>query len=38
MAARIFTCVAPGAVRSVDLFETVVAPLVHCAQPSRFQF
>jgi protein-L-isoaspartate(D-aspartate) O-methyltransferase len=38
MAARIFTCVAPGAFRSVDLFETVVAPLVNCAQPSRFQF
>ena len=38
MAARIFSCVAPGAFRSVDLFETVVAPLVNCAQPSRFQF
>ena len=38
MAARIFTCVAPGAFRSVDLFETVVAPLVNCAQPSRFEF
>ncbi len=38
MAARIFTCVTPGAVRSVDLFETVVAPLTNCAQPSRFTF
>ena len=38
MAARIFTCVAPGAVRTMDLFETVVAPLVNCAQPSRFTF
>ena len=38
MAARIFTCVAPGTVRTLDLFETVVAPLVNCAQPSRFTF
>ncbi|HEV8096313.1 MAG TPA: protein-L-isoaspartate O-methyltransferase, partial [Burkholderiales bacterium] len=38
MAARIFTCVAPGAVRAMDLFETVVAPLANCAQPSRFTF
>ena len=38
MAARIFTCVAPGAVRTMDLFETVVAPLANCAQPSRFTF
>ena len=38
MAARIFTCVAPGAFRTMDLFETVVAPLANCAQPSRFTF
>ena len=38
MAARIFTCVAPGAIRTIDLFETVVAPLANCAQPSRFTF
>ena len=38
MAARIHTCVAPGAVRSVDLFETVIAPLANCEQPSRFKF
>ena len=38
MAARIFACVAPGAYRTVDLFETVVAPLANCAQPSRFEF
>jgi len=38
MAARIFTRVTPGAVRTMDLFETVVAPLVNCAQPSRFTF
>jgi len=38
MAARIFACVAPGAIRTMDLFETVVAPLANCAQPSRFTF
>ena len=38
MAARIFTCVAPGVIRTMDLFETVVAPLANCAQPSRFTF
>jgi protein-L-isoaspartate(D-aspartate) O-methyltransferase len=35
---EIHTCVAPGAVRSVDLFETVVAPLANCEQPPRFKF
>ena len=38
MAARIHTCVAPGTFRSLDLFETVIAPLVNCAQPPRFKF
>jgi protein-L-isoaspartate(D-aspartate) O-methyltransferase len=38
MAARLVTCTAPGAFRSTDLFETVVAPLVNCEQPSRFRF
>ena len=38
MAARIFTCVGTGAFRTLDLFETVVAPLVNCAHPSRFKF
>jgi hypothetical protein len=38
MAARIYSCVAPGAIRTMDLFETVVAPLANCAQPSRFTF
>jgi len=38
MAARIHSCAAPGAFRTVDLFETVLAPLLHCAQPSRFTF
>jgi hypothetical protein len=32
------TCVAPGSVRSAGLFETVVAPLANCEQPSRFRF
>lgn len=38
MSARLVTCGAPGAWRSVDLFETVIAPLVNCEQPSRFRF
>ncbi len=38
MSARLVSCVAPGAHRSVDLFETVVAPLANCEQPARFRF
>jgi len=38
MAARLLTCTAPGACRSTDLFETVVAPLANAAQPPRFRF
>ena len=38
MTARLVTCTAHGAWRSVDLFETVIAPLAHCEQPSRFLF
>jgi protein-L-isoaspartate(D-aspartate) O-methyltransferase len=38
MAARLVTCTAPGACRSADLFETVVAPLANAAQPPRFRF
>jgi len=38
MAARIYTCVSQGAFRTVDLFETVIAPLANCAQPPRFKF
>jgi len=38
MSARLVTCSAPQAYRSVDLFETVVAPLVNCEQPARFRF
>ena len=38
MAARFVRWQAPGARVSVDLFETVVAPLVNAAQPARFEF
>lgn len=38
MAARVVTCIAPGAHRSVGLFETVIAPLANCEQPARFRF
>jgi protein-L-isoaspartate(D-aspartate) O-methyltransferase len=38
MAARLFSCSAPGACHSTDLFETVIAPLVNAEQPPRFQF
>ena len=38
MSARLVTCSAPGAWRGVDLFETVIAPLVNAEQPSRFHF
>ena len=38
MTAKIVTCTAPGAFRTVELFETVLAPLVNCEQPSRFTF
>jgi protein-L-isoaspartate(D-aspartate) O-methyltransferase len=38
MSARLVTCTAPGAYNSVNLFETVLAPLVNCERPSRFRF
>jgi len=38
MTAKLFTCVAPGSFRTVELFETVLAPLHNCEQPSRFRF
>ena len=38
MTARLRTWTAPGACTTVDLFETVVAPLVNCEQRSRFRF
>jgi protein-L-isoaspartate(D-aspartate) O-methyltransferase len=38
MSARLVTCTAPGAYSSVDLFETVIDPLVNCERPPRFKF
>ena len=38
MSAKLITCTAPGAFRTVELFETQLAPLANCAQPSRFKF
>jgi len=38
MSARLIVAAAPGAERGTTLFETVLKPLVNCAQPSRFSF
>ena len=38
MSARLVLSAAPGAWRSNDLFETVIAPLVNAERPSRFRF
>jgi len=38
MRARLVVCSAPGAWRSADLFETVIAPLVNAEHPPRFRF
>lgn len=38
MTAKLVTCTAPGAFRTVELFETVIAPLANCEQPARFRF
>lgn len=38
MTAKLFTCAAAGAWRSVELFETLLAPLANCERPSRFSF
>jgi protein-L-isoaspartate(D-aspartate) O-methyltransferase len=38
MQARLVFCAAAGASRSVDLFETVIRPLVNAEQPARFRF
>ena len=38
MSARLVTCTAPGAFHSVDLFETVIDPLVNAEQRPRFRF
>jgi protein-L-isoaspartate(D-aspartate) O-methyltransferase len=38
MAARLYTCTAPGAYSHTDLFETVIAPLANAEHPPRFRF
>jgi protein-L-isoaspartate(D-aspartate) O-methyltransferase len=38
MEARLVTCVAEGTFNTVNLFETVLAPLVNAPQPDRFSF
>ena len=38
MQARLVACAAPGAWRSVDLFETVIRPLANAEQAPRFRF
>jgi len=38
MTARLVACTAPGACGSVDLFETVIAPLANAEHPPRFRF
>jgi protein-L-isoaspartate(D-aspartate) O-methyltransferase len=38
MTARLVAATMPGAWRSTDLFETVIAPLVNAEHPSRFKF
>ena len=38
MGARLVTCTARDACATVDLFETVIAPLVNAEQPPRFRF
>jgi protein-L-isoaspartate(D-aspartate) O-methyltransferase len=38
MEARLITCVAPGACKSADLFETCIPPLRNVLQPERFVF
>lgn len=38
MTAQLVSCVASGTFRAMGLFETVLAPLVNCEQPSRFRF
>ena len=38
MSAQLVSCVAPGSLQAVALFETVLAPLASCERPSRFRF
>jgi protein-L-isoaspartate(D-aspartate) O-methyltransferase len=38
MEARLVTCVAPGSFNTVDLFETVLAPLANALERDKFEF
>lgn len=38
MTAKLAGCTAPGVFRTVELFETLLAPLANCERPSRFRF
>jgi len=38
MTAQIVSCSRPGSFSTTELFETVLAALAHCEQPSRFRF
>ena len=38
MKATIFTRIGDSAITSIEVFETVVSPLIHAVQPSRFTF
>jgi protein-L-isoaspartate(D-aspartate) O-methyltransferase len=38
MTARLVTCTALGAYATVELFATVIGPLVNCERPARFRF
>ncbi len=38
MTAKLLTSTAPGSIGSVELFETVIAPLANAQRPSRFRF
>lgn len=38
MQAQLVTCTAPGAFRSITLFETCIAPLFNAPQPAAFVF
>ncbi len=38
MVAKRVTCNAPGVFASVELFDTLIAPLVNAERPSRFEF
>jgi protein-L-isoaspartate(D-aspartate) O-methyltransferase len=38
MTARLVRWIAPGSLTTLDVFETVIEPLVNAATPSRFEF